>query len=98
MAMATSSGNLRAGKAIAAQGGFTAKLAAGLVILGRAAGLAFGGLRAGDAAPPRVVPAAPVIGMGTSDPRERQRFLEQNQLPGDILSTTEPADPRIMPR
>ena len=87
--MATTSGNLMAGKAPASQGGngsngrysLKAKLAAGAAILGCAATLAFGGLRASDGAqsPPRA--GAPSLVATSAEERERNLLIAQNTLP-----------------
>lgn len=96
--MATTSGNLVAGKA-ASQGsngnngryGLKAKLAAGVAILGCAGALAFGGLRAERAAQP-APSVAPAASTAPADLRAQQRFLEQNLvLPSGGAATMTPA-------
>jgi hypothetical protein len=84
--MATTSGNLMAGKANGGQYGLKAKLAAGAAVLGCAAALAFGGLRPGGGGhAPAMAPAAPVA---RTNSVERQQFLAWNmELPtGGALS------------
>lgn len=105
--MATTNGTLVAGKAIG-QGdkgndgrfGLRAKLTAGVATLGCAAALAVGGLWVNDTAPARtqVAPAAPLSQVRSVDQRERQRFLEQNQLPERTAPSADLDDPRTMPR
>jgi hypothetical protein len=95
--MATTTSDLRTETASAAPGGTSdggrrgvkAKLVAGVVVLGCAAGLALGGLRAGHTAPPRVSSAPPAVQVPAVDQHERQRFLEQNRwLPDGTLPVT----------
>lgn len=80
----------RAGKGNDGRFGLRAKLTAGVATLGCAAALAVGGLWVNDTAPARtqVAPAVPSSQVRSVDQRERQRFLEQNQLPDGILQAT----------
>lgn len=84
--MATTSGNLAAGR-VASKGGngnserygLKAKMLAGLAILGCATALTFGGLRQGGGGPPQPATAASISQRISI---EQQRFLESNtQLP-----------------
>ena len=92
--MATTSSTLVAGKALASQGGngnngrygLKAKLAAGVAILGCAAALAFGGLRAGEGAQSPAV--APAITSAQTDVRAQQvRTLVQRENPEPYFPT-----------
>ena len=94
--MATTSGNLAAGKTTiggprkngtGGRFGLRARVAASVATIGCAAALAVGGLGAGDIAPPRSqsAPAAYTVQASTIDERTQQRFLEQNQLPEGIV-------------
>ena len=82
--MATTSGNLTAGKAVTGRlgngnggrYGLKAKLAAGMAVLGCAAALAFGGLRVSENAQSSA--AAPVVTAPQAMSREQLLFREQN--------------------
>ena len=90
--MATTSSTLAAGEADAERSGdgnggpvnLRAKLALGIVALGCAAALAFGGLQARDAARTLSQPAGPVVA-GAEQGTDQVAWLEQFQLAGRMV-------------